>query len=119
MILRMRTCLILTGLCNNVIQFKSVSSKYLIKNEIQSEHGDVGYLNVFHLDCQGLNFSFNLLNEICELSTFQIIGLTETWLNNHNSPLLHIQDINFIIGIDNSDNMEEMEHILEAIVRFW
>ena len=36
------------------------------------------------------NSSFNFPNEICDFLVFQVIGLTETWLNNHNSALLNI-----------------------------
>ena len=39
--------------------------------------------------------SFNFLNEVCDLSVFQVIGLTETWLNDHNSALLNIPGYNF------------------------
>ena len=65
-----------------------------------------------------LNSSFNFLNEMCELSVFQVIGLTETWLNDHNSALLQIPGDKFYKGIDSSDNMVEMKHIFEAIFRF-
>ena len=58
--------------------YKSIGSKYLFKDGIQSEYGDARGLNVFHLNRQGLNSSFNFLNEVCDLSVFQVIGLTET-----------------------------------------
>ena len=58
--------------------YKSISSKYLFKDGIQSEYGDDRGLNVFHLNCQWLNSSFKFLNEICDLSIFHVIGLTET-----------------------------------------
>ena len=67
----------------------------MFKDGIQSEYGDARGLNVFHLNCQGLNSSFNFLIEVCDLLVFQVIGLTETWLNDHNSALLNIPGYKF------------------------
>ena len=39
--------------------YNSITSKYLFKYGIQSEYGDARGLNVFHLNCQGLNSSLN------------------------------------------------------------
>ena len=73
-------------------QYVSCNSMYLFKDGLRSGYsgGDSEDLRIFHLNCQGLNSSFNFLSEICELSIFQVIGLTETLLNEHNSALLDI-----------------------------
>jgi len=73
-------------------QYVSCNLKYLFKDGLWSRYsgGDSEDLRIFHLNCQGLNSSFNFLSEIYELSVFQVICLTETWLNEHNSALLDI-----------------------------
>ena len=78
-------------------QYVSCNSKYLFKDGLRSGYsaGDSEDLRIFHLNHQGLNSSFNFLSEICELSIFQVIGLTITWLNNHNSALLDIPGYTF------------------------
>jgi len=70
-------------------------SKYLFVNQMQMACSNVSdRFNVFHLNCQGLNSSLDFINEISSLSLFQVIGLTETWLNDYNSELLHISGYN-------------------------
>ena len=61
-------------------QYVSCNSKYLFKDGLRSGNsgGDSEDLGIFHLNRQGLNSSFNFFSEICELSIFQVIGLTET-----------------------------------------
>ena len=73
-------------------QYISCNSKYLFKDGLTFGYsgGDSEDFRIFHLNCQGLKSSFNFLSEICELSIFQAIDLTETWLNEHNSALLDI-----------------------------
>lgn len=66
-------------------------SRYVFLSDVPSEsRGDEKQISIFHINCQGLNSSFDFINDISSLSVFQVIGLTETWLNKHNSELLRI-----------------------------
>lgn len=54
-------------------------------------------LGIFHLNCQGLNSTLDYLSELCMLSDFHILALTETWLMNNNSGLLDILNYNMYV----------------------
>ena len=53
------------------------------------------FFNIFHLNCQGLNSSYSFIEDLANISVFQVIALTETWLNVHNSELLGLEGYNF------------------------
>lgn len=74
-------------------------SRYIFKEEALPLYCDRGHfgLNIFHLNCQGLNSAHNFLSELINTNVFQVIALTETWLNDNNSQLLHIPGYNLYV----------------------
>ena len=77
------------GIDDFVVEESKIAVRYISPVDI-SESMPNDSLTVFHLNCRGLQSSVTYLNELCMFSGIQILALTETWLQNHNSSLLEI-----------------------------
>ena len=64
-------------------------SKYVCLNEL-NEWKVMQELKMYGMNCRGLNSSFNYINEVSSRLEPDVMSLTETWLNDHNSSLLDI-----------------------------
>ena len=100
------------------IRLQLEDSNYVLPCEIGPICRKPGnFFNIFHLNCQGLNSSYSFIEDLANISVFQVIALTETWLNVHNSELLGLEGYIFTQKIGNYVNMGALPYILDRILK--
>jgi len=78
------------------IRLQLEDSNYVLLCEIGPIYRKPGnFFNIFYLNCQGLNSSCSCMEDLANISVFQVISLTETLINDNSSELLGLQRYNF------------------------
>ena len=70
-----------------------VDSRYSLFCEM-SDWKNMGEMKLYNMNCQGINTSYEYLDELCVKTELPILALTETWLRDHNPTLLEIEGYN-------------------------
>ena len=107
-------CFLHTYVCNMQLE----DSNYVLPCEIGPICRKPGnFFNIFHLNCQGLNSSYSFIEDLANISVFQVIALTETWLNVHNSELLVLEGYNFYTKNRQLRQHGALPYVLDRILK--
>ena len=81
--------------CNCLDSYTANSSYNVLQQFIDNIHESI-YLSIIHINCRSLNANFTDIKILETLDfSFDVIGLTETWLNESNADLFQLEGHDF------------------------